>query len=129
MVRYLSPEWLDELDAAVSTDAGLRAATADVSLVVQQLVTGAAGGDVAYHLVVDHGEVRVRPGGAPHATVSFSQDYGTAAAVASGELSAQGAFMAGRILVRGDLPALAKSQGAFAGIDDVTRSLRTRTAY
>lgn len=131
MPRYLSPEWLEELDRACRDGRPAPLATAGTVLVVQQLVDGATHGDVAYHVAVDadDGAVAVRRGMATDPTVTFSQDYDTAVAVARGEVSAQGAFMAGRIRVQGDLPRLAEVYGALAGMGDATRSLRDRTEF
>jgi putative sterol carrier protein len=98
-------------------------------LVVQQVVTGGPDGDVAYHVIVDDGRTTVRAGRADDPTVTFTQDRDTARAVSRGELSAQGAFMAGRIRVRGDLPALVAQQDALLRVDDVFASVRETTEY
>lgn len=129
MARYLSPEWIDELDRAASTSASLRAAAADVSLVVQQEVTGGPGGDVAWHVVLDHGDVAVRPGPAAEADVTFRQDLATAVAISRGEMAAQAAFMVGRLRVGGDGAGLIRHQRALAGIDDVFAAVRAGTEW
>lgn len=129
MAPYLSPEWLAEADDAVSRSESLRAATADVALVVQQEVTGGPGGDTAYHVVVDHGAVSVVPGRAPQPDVTFTEDHATAAAIGRGELSAQAAFMIGKLRVGGDLQRLLTHQDAFSGIDDVFDDLRATTTW
>jgi putative sterol carrier protein len=126
MARYLSPEWIDELHQALSTDASVREATAGVALTVQQVVTGGPDGDVAWHVVVDHGTVAVRPGTTGAADVTFRQDHDTARKVAAGELSAQAAFMVGLLTVTGDVARLIEHQGAFTGIDAATDSVRAR---
>jgi putative sterol carrier protein len=126
MAQYLSPEWIDELDAALSADDAVRKATADVALTVQQVVTGGPGGDVAWHVVVDHGAVAVRPGTTDDADVTFRQDRDTARAVAGGELSAQAAFMIGKLTVTGDVGKLIEHQAAFTGIDDATDAVRAK---
>ncbi|CAN5263174.1 hypothetical protein BH18ACT4_BH18ACT4_12210 [soil metagenome] len=125
----MSPELLDAFSTAAGGHEGLRRATADVSLVVQQVVTGGPGGDVTFHVEINRGAVAVRGGEASEPTVTFTEDYCTAAAVARGDLSAQGAFMAGRIGVSGDLPRLVECQAALSGIDDLSRSLRLDTEY
>jgi putative sterol carrier protein len=126
MAQYLSPEWIDELHVALSADASVRKATADVALTVQQVVTGGPDGDVSWHVAVDHGAVTVRPGITEDADVTFRQDHDTALAVAGGELSAQAAFMIGKLTVTGDVGKLIEHQGAFTGIDDATDAVRTR---
>jgi putative sterol carrier protein len=129
MPRYLTPEWLDAAQRAVEADQHLAAATADVRLTVQQLVTDGPDGDVAYFVAIDRGAVRVGKGEAPAATVTFIQDWDTAAAIGRGVLSAQGAFMTGRIRVRGDLPELVEHGNLFGAVDDVFAELRAQTTY
>ncbi|MGE3621694.1 MAG: SCP2 sterol-binding domain-containing protein [Acidimicrobiia bacterium] len=64
---------------------------------------GSSTGEVAYVIRIDREGVTVRPGRAADADVTFTQDRATAAAVQAGTLSAQAAFMAGRIRLGGDL--------------------------
>jgi len=92
-------------------------------------VTAGPRGDVAYHLEVRDGDVRIAPGVADAPTVTFIQDWDTASAIGKGELSAQGAFMAGRIRVRGDLPKLVECGDVFGDLDDVLADLRSQTPY
>jgi hypothetical protein len=129
VLAYLSSEWLAALQAAADDSPSLRAATAGVHLVVQQIITGGPHGDVAYHVVVDDGVTAVRAGHAEGPTITFTQDRDTAIAVGRGDLSAQGAFMTGRIRVRGDLPKLVEQHAALAGVDDVFASVRGSTEY
>jgi len=127
--RYLTQEWLDAAQRAVENDTTLADATKDVRLTVQQMVTGGPDGDVAYHVVVDNGAVRVLGGEASDATVTFIQAWDTATAIGRGDLSAQGAFMTGRIRVRGDLPKLVEHDNVFGNVDDVFAELRAQTTY
>lgn len=129
MPRYLTDEWLAAADRALNANASLASAARDVRIVVQQIVTGGADGDVAFHVDLDHGAVGVAPGNASEPTVTFMQDWNTAAAVARGEESAQGAFMHGQIQVRGDLAVLIDNAALFAGIDDALSDLRADTTY
>ncbi|MCU1455740.1 MAG: hypothetical protein JWN46_3886 [Acidimicrobiales bacterium] len=125
MVRHLSAAWIEALDEAVKSSAGLRAATAEVAFTVQQVVTS-ADGDVTWHLVVDHGEVAVEPGRADDPDLVFTQDRTTAQQIAAGELSAQAAFMVGRLRVGGDLTVLLANQEALAGLEDVFARVRAQ---
>lgn len=84
---------------------------------------------MAYHVEVHGDEVRIAPGVAADPTVTFIQDWDTAAAIGKGELSAQGAFMAGRIRVRGDLPRLVECGDVFGNLDDALAGLRSQTTY
>lgn len=129
MPRYLSDKWLEAAQRALATDDVLPDGAASVVLTVQQMVTSGPDGDASYHVVVDHGSLRIAPGEASDPTVTFIQSWDTAAAIARGELSAQGAVMTGLIRVRGDLPKLVEFGDVFGGVDDVLGELRSQTTY
>ena len=129
MPRYLSPAWFEAAQRAIDASASLPATAVGVDIVVQHVVTGAADGDVIYHVRVAGGGVSVHRGEAPDPTVVFNEDYDTAAAISRGELSAQSAFITGRIRVRGDLPRLVEQSSAFSDIDDALAGLRSETSY
>jgi hypothetical protein len=135
VVRFLSPEWIDALDDAVRSDAGLRDATAGVRLTVEQHVTddgdgdGDGDGEVVYHLVVDDGRVAVSPGVAGNPDVTFVQDRPTAAAIGAGTATAQDAFMSGRLRVSGDVPLLIRCKDALRRLDHALAGVRNRTTY
>lgn len=127
MVAFLSDEWIEALDRAAADDPGLRAHGAEVSLVIEQEVTGGPQGSVTYHVVLDRGRASVHPGPADEPTVRFSQDYETAAAIALGTGSAQRAFMTGKLRVGGDLRVLLDHGDALAQLGDVFSSVRAVT--
>jgi hypothetical protein len=129
MPRYLSPEWLEAAQRAMDASVSSPAAEAGADIVVQHVVTGGADGDVTYHIRVGGDGVAVHLGEAPEPTVVFTEDYGTAAAISRGELSAQSAFITGRIKVHGDLPRLVEQSSAFSDIDDALAGLRSETSY
>lgn len=102
VAEILSAEWIAELSAAASAatvDPGLR-------LVVQQIVTDDDRPAITYAVRLVDGRATVVAGEAPDADITFTQDRATALAIARGELSAQAAFMAGRLRVGGDLRAV-----------------------
>jgi putative sterol carrier protein len=129
MPRYLSPEWLDAAQRAIDASTSVREAVNGADFVVQHVVTGGSTGNVTYHVRVGDDGVRICKGEAADPTVVFTEDYGTAAAIGRGEVSAQAAFMAGRIRVRGDLPRLVEQSGAFSEIEDALAGLRSDTSY
>jgi len=129
MPRYLSPEWLEAAQRAIDASTTVRHGTSGPDIVVQHVVTGRSDGVVTYHVRIGADGVKLCPGEAAEPTVVFTEDYATAAAIGRGELSAQGAFMTGRIRVRGDLPKLVGQSDAFGDIDDVLADLRTETSY
>ncbi len=95
MPERFSPEWIAALDAAARGLPG-----AEEPFVIQQVVSS-ADGDVAWHVDLEPEAIRVRPGRAGQADVTFAQDRETADAVAAGELSAAAALTSGRLTVRG----------------------------
>jgi putative sterol carrier protein len=129
MPRYLSGEWLDAAQRAIDASTAVRDAASGAAFIVQHVITGGSNGDVRYHVSVGADGVRIRSGEAAEPSVVFTEDYGTAAAISRGELSAQAAFMAGRIRVRGDLPALVEQSGALSDIEDALAGLRSETSY
>lgn len=121
MAGFLTDEWLDELEAAA------RAASVPTSarLVLQQVVPdGPDGHEVAYVVAAADGRLSVQRGRAEDADVTFTQDRATAEAIHRGELSAQAAFMEGRLRLGGDLRAVIDRAGILAAIDDVFASTR-----
>jgi putative sterol carrier protein len=129
MADFLSPEWIDLLDEAASSNESLRTSTADAAFVLQQTVTDTPTGDVSWYVEVDHGRVQVRPGVAPRADVTFTQKDETARAIGNSEMSAQAAFMLGRLRIGGDVAILMDQRTAFDGLDDVFADVRSVTTY
>jgi hypothetical protein len=131
MPRYLTPEWVESFDAALSaldlSDAVAAAgagslAAADGAFSVVQVVTGvpgdvqAAGGDVHLVLTVADGRARlgIDPSGTTGGTATIVLGYTEALAMARGELDPADALAAGRVRVRGDLAALVAGQDVLA---------------
>ena len=120
MAEFLTDEWLEELDAVA------RAAHVQMAsrLVLQQVVPDGPGGEVAYALVLDHGRVQVERGRVENPDLVFTQDRATAEAIHRGELSAQAAFMQGRLRLGGDLRAVIDRAADLASVDDVFARVR-----
>jgi len=131
MPRYLTPEWVESFDAALSvldlSDAVAAAgagslAAADGAFSVVQVVTGvpeevqAAGGDVHLVLTVADGRARLGldPSGTASGTATIVLGYAEALAMAQGRLDPADALAAGRVRVRGDLAALVAGQDVLA---------------
>lgn len=142
-MEHLSPAWITAFDRVVRDHEGLRAASADRRVVVQFVVSDAAAGDVgggdtgasdgptdgevAYALVLDHGDNHVLAGRHPAPDLRLTTDRATAGAIASHAESAQIAFMSGRLRLGGDVRVLIANQDLLAGIDDCTGALRDAT--
>ena len=126
MARYLSPEWVQSFDAALSaldlTEAIAAAgegslAAADGAFSVAQVVQGVPGeaGDVHVRLSVADGHVHLaRVDGDTPATATIVLGYADALALSTGELDAADALADGRVRVRGDLAALVAGQEVLA---------------
>ncbi len=93
------------------------------------MVTDGPGGEVRYHVrIIDQTAAIVR-GQAAHPDVTFAEDYVTASAIASGQLSAPAALLAGRIRVGGDMAALIAHQDILSIADPVPAAVRAATSY
>jgi len=127
MPRFLSPEWLDDLAAAAAGAIGPDGSP----FTVQQVVTDGddPGAAVSWAITFGEGRVRVEPGRHADPTITFTQDHDTASAIHRGDLSAQGAFMTGRLRVGGDVQVLLDRHADLAALDDVFGPVRLATSY
>lgn len=124
MAAFLTPAWISDLDAAART----LALPADLRVVVQQVVRD-DDVEVAYVVEIAGGHGRVRPGRAENPDVSFTQDRATAAAIAQGTLSAQAAFLDGRVRLGGDLRSVLNHAAELAVIGDAFATVRATTTW
>lgn len=116
------------MNRAAAACEGLRRATADMGIRIQQVV-GDGRDQRCYVVCVDHGSVTLRAGRDPAAEVTVTEDATTASALARGDMTPQTAFMTGRIRVGGDIPALLACYEALAGADDAFAGVRAATTY
>jgi hypothetical protein len=91
--EFLSPAWFADR-------AGPEPPADTVRLTIQQRVTGCPDGDVAYVLRVLDDAVHIAPGTAA-ADVTITEDYATARAVHTGELTPAAAVAGGRVKISG----------------------------
>lgn len=129
VVRFLSDEWIEELDRVARGQDGSPTGAGDATLVVQHEVADGPDGPVTWHVELTGDTVRVRPGPAPQPMVTFHERRAVAAGIARGDLSAQRAFMAGDLRVEGSLDVLVEHAGALASIADVFGEVRRRTDF
>jgi hypothetical protein len=125
--EHLSPAWI----AALAEAAAHAEAPEGVELVVQQVVVdgGPDGDEVAYAVEVGSGALRVHPGRVDAPDVTITQDRATAAAIARGDLSAQSAFLEGRLRVGGDLVAALAAARVLSALPDVFQAPRGSTSW
>jgi putative sterol carrier protein len=124
MAEFLSPEWVDDLAAAAAG----APAPEGVRLVVQQVVVDGEH-EAAYALRIADGAMAVAAGRADDADVTFTQDRATASAIARGELSAQAAFLAGRIRVGGEPTTAMAGARELTALGDLFDAVRSRTTW
>ena len=129
MIQYLSDDWLQAANDAVSTNNDLTTAAKAQSLTIDYEVTGAPDGKVTYGIVFNDGTVAIEAGKHKDASASFSLDYPTATEIAKGDLSAQAAFMQGRLKLAGDVTVLVRQYQMIDGLSDALAGLRTDTAF
>ncbi len=126
MLEYLSDAWIAAMNEAVAADEALRKATAGLSFVLQQTVTGPPG-DRTYHVAFADGTNAVVAGPHQAPDVSFTCDRSTAIKIVSAQESAQTAFMAGRLRIGGDSRALITNGGCLAALAAVSVGVRAMT--
>lgn len=125
MVRFLSEDWSKEAIAALKASDDVKGTAKEVELTLQQIVTGADGGEARYWVQINDGEIDGGTGDAPSPDVTITQDYETAVAITKGELNAQAAFMQGKLKVRGNMGKLLQHQAAMESIFPVLAGLET----
>jgi alkyl sulfatase BDS1-like metallo-beta-lactamase superfamily hydrolase len=112
VAAFLSDAWIAALD-----DAARHIEGGGEPLVIQQVVTD-GDGEVTWHVALGPDGVRVRPGRADAADVTFTQDRETAEAIARGELSAATALTAGQLVVQGAAARLVDHRAVLARLDE-----------
>lgn len=132
VARYLSSEWIARLSQSVAS-----AAPDELTepVVIQHVITDApaqvadSDGEVTYHLRLSPTGSSAASGRAADPTVTFTQTYETAMAIATGASGAQAAFMGGDLRIGGQVDALVRNQPVFAGLDDLLAPLRADTEF
>lgn len=122
MAELLTDEWIADL----ATAARSAAVDPEIRLVVQQVVTDPDGTELAYAVRLADGRASVARGRVDDADITFTQDRETAAAIAAAELSAQAAFMAGRLKVGGNLQTVLERARDLVELDHVFAQARER---
>ncbi len=129
MYRYLSLDWIDALARQVVDSGALGDLAATHRIGVTQVVTNGPEGDVIYHLQLGDGTATFGAGPAAPEDVRMEQDWGTAVAVATDQLNAHEAFIAGHIRLSGDQQKLIDAQPVFGALDRVFSAVREHTEY
>jgi putative sterol carrier protein len=122
-VKFLSDEWLSEVESRLNSNEGFQTAAKGQAARLQQQISGAPMGDVAYGFVLDGGKVAMTKGEIENPEATVSQDYDTAVAVSKLELSGQQAFMQGKLKVSGNLMKIMQLQGTLAAMPPALEGL------
>jgi putative sterol carrier protein len=126
--EFLSTNWIDALDEAARATSLPDTATG-ATLVVEQVVRDAPGGEVRYHLRIEQGRASVHHGAAEAPDLRLFADYDIAVRLQRGELSAQDALAVGRLKVQGRLERLLHAGEALQALEDVFAPVRAATTY
>jgi putative sterol carrier protein len=124
-VKYLSQEWIDAYNAAVSADDAVRKALKGKSAVIQMVVSEAPDGEVRYWLRIGDGTAATGLGDAGDAEVTISQSYDTSAKVNSGELDGQKAFTQGKVKIKGKMLKMMQLRAPLAEVQKALNTIDT----
>ena len=125
MVKFLTDEWISALDHAANAHVSPIAET----FVVEYRVQSETNDSFVYQIRFDADAVTVKTGAPSTPTIVLSADRVTAHGVATNTLSAQAAFMAGRLRLDGDTMAMVRNHDALASLDAIFSAVRTMTEY
>jgi putative sterol carrier protein len=122
-VKFLSPEWAAQLQAALNARESFRQAAAGKRARLQQVITGAE--ETRYWIVIDDGAIDLGVGDldAPDATIT--QSYDTAVGLARREVNPVTGFMMGRIKVDGNMGMLMGLTGVLAELPEAMAAIDT----
>ncbi|MFM7744176.1 MAG: hypothetical protein ACKO8T_00750 [Actinomycetota bacterium] len=128
-MRYLSLDWIEEIGRLVAADLSLQALGERHTIGITQVITESPDGTVTYHLQAGNGRVEFGPGPAEPEDVRLEQEWFSAVDVATGEITAEDAFITGCIRLSGNAPLLLECQAVFAGLDPIFNAVAADTDY
>jgi putative sterol carrier protein len=100
VAKFLTQEWLD-LQKEFARELPERPGA---SARIEYKVSGAPGGDVTFHTVIDNGKIADNAlGGDPQAELTMTVGYNDFKQVNTGGLEASAAFMQGRVKIAGNM--------------------------
>jgi len=122
-IKYLSEEWAQAMQDAVSSDEQFAKIAEGVNLKVQQNVTGGPDGDVIYSLGIVNGRAFCELGELMEPDMTITQTYEVSVALAKGDLGLQEAFMGGKLKVEGNLALAMQYQEQLRGLESAVRAV------
>jgi hypothetical protein len=132
VVKFLTDEWVSALDQSASAHATDEASPAPVvaePFVVEYRVDTDDRDPFVYQIRFADGSIRATRDTAVSPSVVLSTDRVTACRIATNEVSAQAAFMAGQVRLDGDTMALVRNHDALAQLDRIFTDVRAHTEY
>jgi hypothetical protein len=125
-VQFLSDEWLDAMDeAARSRPTDDDDPLQGVSVVVEQVIVDGP----RWRLVVEDGRCRVSARGEDDPKMHPPAGPTTAEAIARGERAALDAFIAGDLVLGGDVRRLLEHRAALEALGDLFASVKASTSF
>jgi putative sterol carrier protein len=121
-VKFLSPEWADQVKVALNADEAFRAAAGGAGATLQQVIT-APDGETHYWITIGGGAIDMGVGDVESPDATVTQSYQTAVGLAKSEISPVTAFMTGKIKVTGNMGMLLGLQGALTRLPAVMATL------
>jgi putative sterol carrier protein len=115
-VKFLSDEWLSEVESRLNANDAFQSAAKGQSARLLNEVNGAPGGDVKYGFVLEGGKVQLVQGDIENAEATLSQNYETAVSMSKQEMTGQQAFMQGKVKITGNLMKMMQLQGVFGAM-------------
>jgi hypothetical protein len=131
VVKFLTDEWVAALDQSASAHTTEAAAPGSLgeAFVLEYRVAGDDHEPFAYQIRFAGGTIRATRDTRAAPAVVLSTDRATARRIATNEVSAQAAFMAGQLRLDGDAMALVRHHDALAQLDQILTDVRAHTEY
>lgn len=115
-VKFLSDEWLSEVESRLNANDTFQSAAKGQSARLQNEITGAPGGDMKYGFVLDGGKVQLVKGDIENPEATLTQGYDVAVSMSKQETTGQQAFMQGKLKISGNLMKMMQLQGVFGSM-------------
>jgi putative sterol carrier protein len=120
-VKFLSPEWAEQLKAALNGRESFRQAAAGKHARLQQVITG--DGESRYWITIDEGTIDLGVGDLDGVDATITQSYDTAVALAKREMNAVTGFMMGKIKIDGNMGMLMGLTGALGELPEAMATI------
>lgn len=124
-VKYLSEEWIKEVNNRLQSNEAVASAAKGQNLIIQNVITDTPDGEKKTFLRITDGAPEIGLGEVEGAEATVTQNYETSVAVAKGELNSQAAFMQGKIKIQGNMMKLMTIQPFLQALGKVIGEIET----